>query len=164
MIARHRHRRRTAAIAMAAILATIALGGLPATGRGAAAVRGRRVVIGRSGEGRPIVAWAYGPSTAPRKILVIGVIHGDEQAGLAITHALRGLPVPAGVQLWVLPELNPDGVAADTRRTRTESISTGTSRSGGRTRAIRHSTPGRGRPPSPRREPRCAWCGGSGPR
>jgi protein MpaA len=78
--------------------------------------RDRRVVIGRSVQGRPIAAWAYGPSTAPRKILVIGVIHGDEKAGLAITSALRRRRVPSGVQLWVLPQLIPDGVAADTRQ------------------------------------------------
>jgi protein MpaA len=112
-------RRRLAA----AILAVTALVALPATGRGdgrapapARRYRGDRHVIGHSVQGRPIVAWAYGPSSAPRKILVIGVIHGDEQAGLAITRALRRRLVPGGVQLWVLPELNPDGVAADTRQ------------------------------------------------
>jgi protein MpaA len=78
--------------------------------------RDHRIVIGRSVQGRPIVAWAYGPSTAPRKILVIGVIHGNEQAGLAITSALRRRRVPNDVQLWVVPQLNPDGVAADTRQ------------------------------------------------
>ena len=78
--------------------------------------RDRRIVIGRSVQGRPIVAWVYGPSTAPRKVLLIGVIHGNEQAGLAITSAERRLPVPSGVQLWIVPELNPDGVAADTRQ------------------------------------------------
>jgi murein tripeptide amidase MpaA len=41
--------------------------------------RGRRIVIGRSVQGRPIVAWVYGPSTAPRTVLLIGVIHGNEQ-------------------------------------------------------------------------------------
>jgi protein MpaA len=73
-------------------------------------------VIGRSVRGRPIAAWAYGPPAARRRVLVIGVIHGDERAGLAIIRALRRRPVPADVQLWLLPELNPDGVAADTRQ------------------------------------------------
>ncbi len=76
----------------------------------------RRVVIGHSVRGRPIVAWVLGPSTAARRILVIGVIHGNEPAGLAITTALRRRPPPRGVQLWIVPELNPDGVAADTRQ------------------------------------------------
>lgn len=78
--------------------------------------RVRRVVIGRSVEGRPIVAWAFGPASARRKVLVVGCIHGNECAGLAITSALRRVPVPRGVQLWLVPEINPDGTAADTRQ------------------------------------------------
>ena len=75
-----------------------------------------RIVFGHSVRGRPLVAWTFGSPSAPRRILVVGVIHGNEQAGLAITTALRHRPVPRGVQLWVVPELNPDGVAADTRQ------------------------------------------------
>ncbi len=76
----------------------------------------KRIVIGTSVRGRPIVAWSIGPDTARRKVLVVGVIHGNEQAGLAITSALLHMRVPQGVQLWIMPELNPDGVAADTRQ------------------------------------------------
>jgi protein MpaA len=76
----------------------------------------RRVVIGRSVRGRPIVAWAFGPDRARRRVLVVGCIHGDECAGLAITSVLRHTPVPIGVQLWLVPEMNPDGTAADTRQ------------------------------------------------
>jgi protein MpaA len=47
---------------------------------------------------------------------VVGCIHGNECAGLAITAALRRQPVPSGVQLWLVPEMNPDGTAADTRQ------------------------------------------------
>jgi protein MpaA len=76
----------------------------------------RRVVIGTSVRGRPIVAWAIGSDQAPRKVLVVGCIHGNECAGLAITSALRRTRVPNGVQLWLVPEMNPDGTAADTRQ------------------------------------------------
>jgi protein MpaA len=75
-----------------------------------------RVVFGRSVQGRPLVAWSFGSSQARRKVLVVGCIHGNECAGLAITSALRHQSVPSGVQLWVVPELNPDGTAADTRQ------------------------------------------------
>ena len=75
-----------------------------------------RVVIGHSVQGRPIVAWEYGAASARRKILVVGCIHGNECAGLAITASLRRQQVPAGVQLWLVPEMNPDGTAADTRQ------------------------------------------------
>ena len=76
----------------------------------------KRVVIGASVRGRPIVAWAFGSDRAPRKVLVVGCIHGNECAGLAITSALRRASVPDGVQVWLVPELNPDGTAADTRQ------------------------------------------------
>jgi protein MpaA len=66
--------------------------------------------------GRPIIAWSFGPDRAPRKILVVGCIHGNECAGLAITSALRRKPLARGAQLWLVPEMNPDGTAADTRQ------------------------------------------------
>lgn len=76
----------------------------------------KRLVIGRSVDGRPIVAWRFGSARARRKVLVVGCIHGNECAGLAITTALRHTRVPNGVQLWLVPEMNPDGTAADTRQ------------------------------------------------
>ncbi len=76
----------------------------------------RRLVIGTSVRGRPIVAWSFGSDRARRRILVVGCIHGNECAGLAITSALRRIRPPNGVQLWLVPELNPDGAAADTRQ------------------------------------------------
>jgi len=75
-----------------------------------------RVVFGRSVQGRPLVAWSYGSADARRKVLVVGCVHGDECAGLAITSALRHSTVAPGVQLWVVPEMNPDGTAAATRQ------------------------------------------------
>jgi protein MpaA len=76
----------------------------------------KRVVIGHSVQGRPIVAWSFGPSSASRKILVVGCIHGNECAGLAIVSALRHTREPKGVQLWLVPEMNPDGTAAHIRQ------------------------------------------------
>ena len=73
----------------------------------------RRVVLGRSVEGRPIVAFEVGEGNARRE-LVVGCIHGNETAGVAIARRLvRASPV--GLDLWVVPVLNPDGVAAATR-------------------------------------------------
>ena len=102
------------------VIAAIVLGGLICAGSASAAAA-RRVVIGRSVDGRPIVAWELGarsarPGRALRTILVVGCIHGDECAGLAIASALRRDAVAPGVQLWVVPEMNPDGTAAATRQ------------------------------------------------
>jgi protein MpaA len=76
----------------------------------------RTVVIGHSVRGRRIVAVVRGPNDARRRVLVVGCIHGNECAGLAIISALERAPVVHGVQLWLVPEMNPDGTAADTRQ------------------------------------------------
>jgi protein MpaA len=76
----------------------------------------RRVVIGRSVRGRAITAIELGDPDEPARSLVVGVIHGDETAGRAITRRLeRGRPPRASV-LWIVDELNPDGVAEHTRQ------------------------------------------------
>jgi protein MpaA len=72
-------------------------------------------VLGTSVDGRAIRLVRVGDPTAPRKVLVVGCIHGTERAGLAITRALRAAEPPTGVQLLVLDELNPDGCGANVR-------------------------------------------------
>ena len=73
------------------------------------------LVIGHSVDGRPIVAYETGPATAPA-VLVVGCIHGNEQAGMQVVRALRATAVPHGVRLVLIPTANPDGVAGDTRQ------------------------------------------------
>jgi protein MpaA len=75
----------------------------------------RKVVLGRSVEGRPVVAYELGVPASPRKVLVVGCIHGNECAGVAIVDQLRRLGPLAGVDLWLVPDANPDGRAAGTR-------------------------------------------------
>jgi protein MpaA len=74
------------------------------------------VVLGRSEQGRPIVAWETGDPKAKRRVLVVGCIHGNEPAGIAIADAVTRARVPASTDVWVIPDLNPDGVAAGTRQ------------------------------------------------
>src|SRR5204862_3342037 len=75
----------------------------------------RSVTLGRSVQGRPIVAEQLGDPDSSLVVLVVGCIHGDEPAGSAITHALARATVPAEVNLWVVSDLNPDGVLEATR-------------------------------------------------
>jgi murein peptide amidase A len=77
--------------------------------------RALRVTIGRSVEGRPIVAVRRGPAGARRVVLVVGSIHGDEPAGVPIARRLARAPAVPGVALWIVPTLNPDGLRAGTR-------------------------------------------------
>jgi protein MpaA len=72
------------------------------------------IPVGTSIEGRPITAIRRGDDNG-RRVLVIGVIHGDEQAGLQVVALLSELPVPPGVDLFLVESMNPDGVAANTR-------------------------------------------------
>ena len=74
----------------------------------------RTVLLGRSWQGRPIQAIEVGDPSGTR-VLVVGCIHGNETAGIAVAHALARLS-PHGLDLWIVPDLNPDGVAAGTRQ------------------------------------------------
>ena len=77
-------------------------------------------VIGYSVEGRPIAAYRIG--AGPLKVVLVGDIHGGFEAN---THVLaqqflahfQAYPgeVPARVSLWIIPTMNPDGLAAGTR-------------------------------------------------
>jgi protein MpaA len=73
------------------------------------------IASGRSLRGRPIMAFHVG-STTNRPVLVFGAIHGNEPAGIAIADALLDAPMPDGADVWVVPDLNPDGVALDRRQ------------------------------------------------
>jgi protein MpaA len=69
--------------------------------------------IGTSAQGRPILALRAG--AGPRTVLVVAQTHGDEEGGLRVLQRVRSLRLPEGVTLWVVPTLNPDGLALDTR-------------------------------------------------
>jgi protein MpaA len=74
----------------------------------------RRFRIGRSVKGRPIDAIRVGDRGSPTKALVVGCIHGNECAGTAVTRILA-FSSP-GVDLWLVPNLNPDGLALGRRQ------------------------------------------------
>ena len=79
------------------------------------AVAGARVVpLGRSWQGRPIAAVEVGNPSGTR-VLVVGVVHGTEIAGLPVARALALLS-PHDLDLWIVPDLNPDGVAGGMRQ------------------------------------------------
>jgi protein MpaA len=70
-------------------------------------------LLGRSEQGRPIFVVRVGDPAGPR-VLVFGAIHGNEPAGIPIARALVG--ARTGDDVWIVPDLNPDGVAHDTRQ------------------------------------------------
>jgi protein MpaA len=77
-------------------------------------VIGKRV-IGKTVDGRRIMAWHLGEPGKPKVVLMAGM-HGDELAPRQILVALRDGGQINGINLWVVPTYNPDGAAAGTRK------------------------------------------------
>lgn len=72
------------------------------------------LLLGHSVEDRPIRALRSGDG--PRRVLVVGSVHGDEPGGDAVIRALRARRTPEGLTLWTMRDANPD---ARRRRSRT---------------------------------------------
>jgi predicted deacylase len=72
-------------------------------------------VIGHSVQGRPITVWRLGETNRPAVVLIAGM-HGNEPAPTAILRTLRDGRSVHGIDLWVVPAYNPDGLARGTRR------------------------------------------------
>jgi murein peptide amidase A len=85
-----------------------------ATARADATVH-RTFLLGRSVDGHTITAVETGDPDTQRKTLVVGCIHGNERAGIAIAKRLISTGLPAETDLWIVTDLNPDGAAAGTR-------------------------------------------------
>ena len=79
------------------------------------------VLVGKSVQKRAITAVQLGDPAGTRVALVVGVIHGDERAGLRIVDAIKRRAAQdsaalAGTQLWAIQTVNPDGLTAHTRK------------------------------------------------
>jgi hypothetical protein len=71
--------------------------------------------LGTSVEGRDITALVRPVDAPTRGILVVGGIHGNEPASPPTVRAFVDATFGDRVAVWLVPELNPDGVAAGTR-------------------------------------------------
>jgi protein MpaA len=72
--------------------------------------------LGRSTRGRAIRAFRIGNPEGRPRVLVVGCIHGTECAGTAVTRRLIDLAHPIAADLWVVQNLNPDGLALGVRQ------------------------------------------------
>lgn len=97
----------------AVVLVTVVLGCSLAAAPAAVSIAARQVQLGRSQDGRPIVAVRVGDPQGTR-VLVVGCIHGTEGAGIAVARALER--VKTRLDLWLVPNLNPDGYVRGTRQ------------------------------------------------
>lgn len=92
------------------------LGALPAAAQSPPVPPVRDFVIGYSAQGRPITAVQVG--TGSRKLVVVGNTHGAPEANtynltLQLIDYFRANPatVPPDVRLYLIPTVNPDGIA-----------------------------------------------------
>jgi predicted deacylase len=93
---------------------------LPAISHPARMARVDEITLGSSGDGRPITALRVGDG--PRKFVLVGDTHGGPEANTyylasQLADYFRANPgeVPASVRLYIIPTLNPDGLALNTR-------------------------------------------------
>jgi protein MpaA len=70
--------------------------------------------VGRSVEGRPIALRQLGDPAWSGELLVFGCIHGDECGAADVVPLTGGCPDP-GADVYLVPNLDPDGAAAGTR-------------------------------------------------
>lgn len=111
------HRRWWARFGVAACVALMAgIGaGLPrAEASHAPAVK--RQQIGTSVQHRPIYAYHLGDPKADVAAVILGNMHGDEPAGVTLVRGILRGPSIFHVDLWVVPTMNPDGLAAHRRQ------------------------------------------------
>ena len=108
--------RTTRAVLGALLALTLACALAPAlAGPGYAdAVIGKRK-IGESVQGRAIRAWHLG-EPGKKKVVLIATMHGNEPATRRILTSLRDGRKIHGLNLWVVPVYNPDGLAHHTRK------------------------------------------------
>ncbi|MEM9041967.1 MAG: M14 family zinc carboxypeptidase [Actinomycetota bacterium] len=71
--------------------------------------------IGISGAGRQIIGLVRRVPDATRQVMVIGGIHGNEPAGPPSARAMVDADIPDDTELWLIPDLNPDGTLAGPR-------------------------------------------------
>ena len=65
--------------------------------------------IGHSVDGRAIRPAVLGSPAAAHRVLVVGCIHGNETAGIAIVQQLMRRHAPAGTEIVAVTSVNPDG-------------------------------------------------------
>jgi protein MpaA len=79
------------------------------SGSSAAALGEHHELLGHSVQGRAIRVHEVGNLGSPKRVLVVGCIHGDEHAAFKITRRLLREAPPRAIDLWVVHNLNPDG-------------------------------------------------------
>jgi protein MpaA len=76
----------------------------------------RTEIVGESVRGREIIALVRPASAAPSvSVLVVGGLHANELTSTPVVRHMVTAGIPDRVELWLVPESNPDGTAVGTR-------------------------------------------------
>ena len=110
---------RSGLLGMSGLLLAVTLLGVPApttalSTDGSAVVESRR--IGHSVKGRPIWAYRVGDPGARVTAVAMSTMHGDEPHTRQIIRAIRDGRKVKGIDLWLIPTANPDGLARHSRK------------------------------------------------
>ena len=111
---------RALALLMGVIAAAAVLAGLLSTPSSSASARRPAVVearmIGHTVTGRPIIAYRVGNPESANRAVAMSTMHGNEPDTRRLLADIRdGRPVK-GIDLWLVPVVNPDGLVRHTRK------------------------------------------------
>lgn len=74
------------------------------------------LATGHSSTGRAITVYERGDHGAATRVLVVGCIHGTECAAIPVVRRLLATAPPSDSDLFLVPNLNPDGFVRGTRQ------------------------------------------------
>jgi murein peptide amidase A len=80
-----------------------------------------RIDLGTTPRGHHVYSYRVAKNAGKPNVIIVGTMHGDEPAGRHVAYALiRAVQdkrfTIRGVNLWVVPAMNPDGFKAQTRQ------------------------------------------------
>ncbi|MET0467124.1 MAG: DUF2817 domain-containing protein [Aeromicrobium sp.] len=104
------------AVVLSVSLAVPLVGSAPAQAAEEPSAVIEKRVIGESVQGRKITAWRLGDPRSSKKVLLLAGMHGNETGAVHTLRALRDGRAIKGADIWVVPVVNPDGVAKNTRQ------------------------------------------------
>ncbi len=90
--------------------------GAGAPGEAATTTVNKTWTFGYSVQGRPLKAYRIGDPTSPNVVVLIATMHGNEGGPIRILRNLLSGPQVTGANIWVVPDLNPDGYVRGTRK------------------------------------------------
>ncbi len=104
------------AVAATTAAAPTAITATPAAASAAEQTVVERRLLGRSVSGRAIWAYRVGDPRARVHAVAMSTMHGNEPATRRILTSIKDGRVVKGLDLWVVPVVNPDGLARGTRK------------------------------------------------